>query len=622
MSNIFYEEAGQLKVGTVLSEQPASLQIEAPHGKRSKVKSAQVLLRFDAPPVHGFLAEVEALADEIDVDFLWQCCGEDEFEYAALAREYYGHSPSPVEAAAVLTRLHGAPMYFYKKGRGAYRAAPEPALQAALAGLERKRRQAEEKARYVEALSAGELPEALKPVVDKLLYAPDKNSVEWKALEEAATRARLSPAHLLERCGALASTHDYHLRRFLFEHFPRGTAFPPLPESVPPDGLPLADAAAFSIDDAATTEIDDAFSVLAAPGGGWRIGVHIAAPALAVAPDCQIDQVARDRMSTVYYPGGKITMLPDHVIRDFSLAAGRACPAVSFYTEIGPDFSITGEYTRVERVQIGHNLRHDALEPLFNAQTVARGAVDHTLGEELGVLLQFATALERARRGPQPEPATRPEFLFQLDGDRVNIVRRYRGSPIDKLVSELMIRVNSAWGRELANHGIAAIFRVQTNSKVRMSTVAAEHAGLGVAHYAWASSPLRRYVDLVNQHQIAALATGGAPPYGSRDERLLGAMRDFEAAYEAYGEFQRAMERYWSLRWLLQEGRTTVRAAVIRENLVRFEELPLVTRVPSLPALEPGALVELAVSDVDLLDLTYRCEFLRRHLELAVAAGG
>src|SRR6202008_79886 len=99
------------------------------------------------------------------------------------------------------------------------------------------------------------------------LYAPDKNALEWKALEEAAAALKLAPVRLLERCGALPSIQDYHLNRFLFEHFRGGRAFPagePLPV---PEDLPLAQVEAFSIDDATTTEIDDAFSVTRLPGG-------------------------------------------------------------------------------------------------------------------------------------------------------------------------------------------------------------------------------------------------------------------------------------------------------------------------------------------------------------------
>jgi exoribonuclease II len=610
--NVFYEEEGDFKVGAILADNDSSLQVEAPHGKRSKVKAASVLLRFDGPGLTHFMEEARKLAEGIDVDFLWQCCAQDEFAFDALAREYFGRVPTPAESAGLLVKLHGAPMYFYKKGKGRYKAAPPEALKAALASVERKRREAERRAGYVEELAAGRLPPEFVPLSAQLLYAPDKQSLEWKALEDACERLRVSPPQLFERCGALPSSHDYHLNRFLFEHFPRGVEFPALPAPSVPRDLPLAEVEAFSIDDVTTTEIDDAFSVAMLPGGKLRVGIHIAAPGLGVAPGDALDAAARARLSTVYFPGGKITMLPAAAIEAFSLAEGRQCPALSRYLEVAPDGSISAQTTRIERVTVAHNLRHYALEEAFNEASLAAGRVEHPQGDALAALWRLTRILEAGRGAVEPDHEARAEYSFYVENDRVRIVRRRRGTPIDRVVAELMIHVNSAWGRELAAAGAAAIYRVQDGGKVRMSTVPSAHEGLGVASYAWSSSPLRRYVDLVNQRQLIALARGEAPPYLANDERVIAALRDFELAHDAYAEFQRQMERYWCLRWLIQEGRQTATATVIRESLARFDELPLVVRVPSLPALDPGVRVELSVTAIDLLDLGLRCEFRGR----------
>mgnify|MGYP001568873956 CR=1 FL=1 len=607
--NVFYEEEGSFKVGAVLADNEASLQVEAPHGKRSKIKASAVLFRFDGAGLAEFMGAAQKLAEGMDADFLWQCCGQDEFQFEALAKDYYGHVPAPLESAGLLLKLHGAPMYFYKKGRGRYKAAPPEALKAALASVERKRREAEKRAHYVANLVEAKLPSEFVPLQSQLLYKPEKQGIEWKALEEACEQLKTTPARLFERCGALPSSHDYHLNRFLFEHYPRGTALPDLPVPAVPQDLPVAEVEAFSIDDVTTTEIDDAFSVTKSPAGNLRIGIHISAPALGIAPGSAVDAVARERLSTVYFPGGKITMLPDAAIEAYTLTEGRQCPALSLYLDVASDGSIAERTTRIERVPVAENLRRYALEEALNEETLAAGRVEHRFGEALTVLWRFAHALEEARRGEITDFEPRPEYSIYVENDRVRIVRRRRGTPIDRIVSELMIQVNSAWGRDLAESGTAAIYRVQDDGKVRMSTVSAGHAGLGVESYAWSSSPLRRYVDLVNQRQLIALARGETGPYRANDEALLSAMRDFESAHDAYGEFQRQIERYWCLRWLLQERLSTVTATVIRESLTRFDALPLVARVPSLPALIPGARVELAVTDVDLLELTLHCEF-------------
>ncbi|MDP1997467.1 MAG: RNB domain-containing ribonuclease, partial [Gallionella sp.] len=587
--------------------------------KRSKIKAANAMLRFTQPALAEFLGQADAAAAGIEVDFLWECCPPDEFGFEQIATEYFGHAPSPLEAAAALIRLHSAPIYFHKKGKGRYRAAPPDVLKAALAGAERRRQQLALQARYAEQLTRFELPEEFADHLATLLYKPDRNTLEVKALEAACAATHLSAAHLLQRCGALPSTHDYHLQKFLFEHFPDGTGFPPVELSAWEE-LPLADVNAFSIDDAATTEIDDALSVTKLDNGNWRIGVHIAAPTLGLLRDSAGDKIAAQRLSTVYMPGQKITMLPDSVVQAFTLCADRVCPALSMYNEVdGETLAILGHESRVERIHIAANLRHDTLEPLFNEETLAAGKLDYPYAHELALLWNLAQKLETVRGKPSDNSTQQMDYNFHIESeelvaghpnDRVSITQRRRGSPIDKVVSELMILVNSEWGKHLAEHGFVGIYRTQQSGKVKMSTVAAPHQGLGVAQYMWSSSPLRRYVDLVNQRQIIAMLREGEPAYPKNDTALYAAMRDFDTMYTIYGDFQKNMERYWCLRWLQQENVEQVEAMVLRENLVKLADIPLIFRVPSLPELPTNTRVQLAIGEIDLLDLDVQTRFV------------
>ena len=620
--NIFYEEDGGFKVGAILADNDSSLQVEAPHGKRSKVKASSVLLRFEQPALSAFMDVAQKTADQIDIDFMWQCCGTDDFEFNTLGREYYGHAPNALEAAGLLLRLHGAPMYFYKKGKGRYKAAPEEALRAALASVEKKRVLAERKQQYVDELVGGRLPAAMKPLVSTLLYAPDKNSLEWKALEAACEQLKLIPARVFERCGALASAHEYHLNHFLFQHFPHGVAFTDAAHAVAPADLPLAAATAFSIDDETTTEIDDAFSVVPLANGNTRVGIHIAAPALGVTPGSPLDVAARARLSTVYFPGDKITMLPAEAITAFTLLEGGARPALSLYLEVDATGAVVKTETRCERVNIAANLRHGELENLYTEDALRGGAIEHRFGAEIAALWKLAGALQAARGKADPaNEQQRTEYNFYVDDGRVRIVERRRGSPIDKLVAEMMIFANAEWGRALREAGYVAAYRVQTGGVARMTTAPGPHDGLGVAQYAWASSPLRRYVDLINQRQLLALFAAAPAVYPQGDQELLAALRDFELAYDSYAEFQRMMERYWCLRWIEQEQAAELEATVSRDNLVRFNRLPLVQRVPSLHDAAAGSNVRIALSQLDFWELSVHCEYISPQAPVASASG-
>ena len=601
VKQVLFEEDGAFRVGTILSEAGASFQIEAAHGKRSKVKATSILLRFDGQALAGFMPEAQKIAEPIDPKFLWEVCGGDEFAFDALAREYFGRAPTPQESAAVALALHSYPMYFYKRGKGRYQGAPEENLKAALAGGEKKRRQQEQVDAWAAELAAGRVPEPLAAKLDTLLFKPDKMTLEWRALDQAATALGMSAQRALAAAGALKGPEDYFLRRFAFEFFPRGTGFAPVAPGSAPAGLGESKVPAFSIDDADTTEIDDAFSVERLDDGYLRVGVHIAAPALAFARDHPVEAMARERLSTVYFPSGKITMLPQDAVEKTTLAQGRRVAAASLYLVVDPvSMGVVESDSRLEWVHIVDNLRLAELDLRLNDETVAAGKVAGPHGDDLFALWRLAKVL-KALRGAGDERNDRPDYNIRVVEGHVSIGTRRRGTPVDTLVAELMIHVNSTWGKLLAERGFDAIYRNQKGAKTRMEVEPGAHEWLGVSHYAWASSPLRRFTDLANQRQLVAALRGEAPAY-SRTE-LAEAARDFETAYEAYAEHQRHLERYWCLKYLLQEAIESADAVVVRDELVRIDGMPLVCRAIGLPAAVPGEKVRVNFGEIDLWEV-------------------
>ena len=658
---LLFEEAGKFMAGRVLSEGDGSSQVELDSGKRVKVKAANALIKFEKPSPADFVAQAQKLSATIELEMAWEFAPEEEFGFADLARDYFSASAPIAEQAAMLFKLFESPHYFRRAGKGRFRKAPADIIAQALAAIEKRRLLAEQIAQWAQDLGNGICPAPVQEQLYKILFKPDKNAPEYKAVVEASRATHIAPLELLQKAGAISSPYLFHWKRFLLENFPKGTSFPAI--SAPPinDDLPLASVQAFSIDDSQTTEIDDALSVqgLGTGTGTVTLGIHIAAPALAVQPGDAVDQLGRARMSTVYMPGYKVTMLPDALVQTYTLQEGRDCPALSLYVTLDEaTLEIKGSETRVERVPIAHNLRHDKLDAVVTEPWLLDPTFEHENGlqplqnlrEQLSFLYRLARDLKAKRevvRG-KPETFNRPDYNFRLVSNGevsagppqgelapsggsapqsgaawgqklepqghevVEITTRQRGAPLDLIVAEAMILANSTWGAWMAELGVPGIYRSQASLapgvKVRMGTKAAPHAGIGVKCYAWSTSPLRRYTDLVNQWQIIACAKHGktaalAAPFKPKDADLFAIISNFDAAYSAYNGYQGAMERFWTLQYLAQNGITEIEASLFKENMVRADTLPLVLPVMGAQGLPRGARVRVKLGEVDLITL-------------------
>jgi len=641
-----FEEAGKFLAGRILSEAESSAQIELDSGKRVKVKAAHVLLKFDKPAPADFMAQAQQQAEGIELDLAWEFAPEDEFGFADLARDYFSANATLAEQAGALLRLYEAPHYFRRAGKGRFKKAPAEIVQQALAAIEKKKLIAQQIADWAAQLGQGECPQPIREQLYKILFRPDKNAPEYKAVVEASRATHQAPLALLQKAGAITSAYQFHWKRFLFENFPKGTGFAPLAAPQPPADLPLAPVQAYSIDDSQTTEIDDALSVQGLGTGTVLLGIHIAAPGLAIAPGDALDHLGRQRLSTVYMPGYKITMLPDEVVRIYTLDEGRANPAVSLYVSIDEaTLEVKGTETRLERVPVAYNLRHDQLDHIVTEEWLADPAIAHEntpqplldVREQLSFLHRFAQQLKKGREAVRGKPETfnRPDYNFRLAGndgaepdgsETVQISTRKRGAPLDLIVAEAAIVANSTWGQMLAEHGVPGIYRSQASLapgvKVRMGTKALPHAGIGVKCYAWATSPLRRYVDLVNQWQLIACVRHGktaalAAPFKPKDAELFSIISGFDAAYSAYNGYQAGMERFWTLKYLEQNGLTELTATVFKEGpagsfLVRADELPLVLPVLGAQNLPRGARVRVKLGEIDEIALDVSGTVLER----------
>ena len=654
--NLLYEEGGDIKLATVQSASGSgdteSWQATSLSGKKIKLKAKEVWLRFEKPEAQAVMDEATTLSKDIDLQLLWDCAPDEEFGLVDVSHEYFGVQATIPQQVSLGIALQGAPVFFRRKGRGRFQRAPLEQLQAGLAALERKQKELDQQSAWQQELVAGRFPETLQSSAQQLLFSADKNTSAYKALMAACTQTGESPAQLMIRCGAIDSPLAYHQGMFLKAHFPNGSAHS---QSITVDQvayaaaiaeLPLADVKAFSIDDAGTTEIDDALSVTELVDGGHRIGVHIAAPGLVITKDDSIDQVARSRMSTVYFPGDKITMLPASVIEQFSLDQGVPRPALSIYIDIDAA-GLTNKDSlqmRAEMVPMAANLRLEDIEHLVSEKSLIDETATYPYRKELSVLWKAAQHLHAGRQEKRVANGLRAEqlglidpnalardFHFQIKDvngvERVEIEARQRGSILDTIVAEWMIFCNSASGQLLADHGLPGLFRTQKGwgpLRTRMQTSPGPHEGLGLDYYAWCTSPLRRYSDLVNQWQLIALAKHGVTakmvaPFPPRDASLMGIAADFESCYQTYGEYQDRLEKYWCLRWAMQDAQSkTVYVRHLKEGMSRLELVPLHLPIPELASHPRMTRAEVVLADIDLLQLTAAVRVLEIEAKLEV----
>jgi exoribonuclease II len=631
-----FEESGKFLAGRILSQTDASAQIELDSGKRVKVKAAHVMVEFEKPSPTELIAAAQKVQITIDPALAWEFAPEEEFGFADLARDYFNDKATVEQQVAALFCLFETPHYFRRAGKGRFRKAPTEIVQLALIAIEKKKQQLLQISEWAVSLGNGICPEPIRLQLYKILFKPDKNTSEYKAVVEAARTTKLPPLDLLQQAGAISSPYQFHWQRFLFDNFPKGIGFPALSAPGITESLPLATVSAFSIDDSATTEIDDALSVQGLGTGKVIVGIHIAAPALAITPNSDIDKVARARLSTVYMPGNKITMLPDAVVQNYTLTEGKNCPSVSLYVTFNEvSFDIISTESKIESVPIVANLRHDTLDNVVteewlestSSRTINGFQPAYLLPEVLSFLFKLANNLKQKReviRG-KPETFNRPDYNFKLiknplnsenkeiiGDEQVQITTRKRGSPLDLIVAEAMILANCTWGQLLSEYSVPGIYRSQASLapgvKVRMGTKALPHAGIGVPSYAWSTSPLRRYTDMVNQWQIIACIKHGktaalAAPFKPKDADLFSIISNFDNTYGAYNQYQNGMERYWTLKYLQQNQIKEINATLFKENMVRADDLPLVLPTMGANNLERGTKVSIKLGDINLITL-------------------
>ena len=518
-----YENRTQLACAAIAGESKRNITMkDGTHIPRHRVWR---ILPHDGAPI---ITAAQNHAAQLNIDTLWQNAQGQPARAEAIAATV--RADDDIGLLATVQTLIANPAYFHRRGEWFHPATPD-ALKKAKIALQRRAADNAEEQKLCDDMLAGRTPPELADNAVQLLARENKNSTVFRAAKKTAGGEQYI-AELLVRLGVYADARACHEALF-FHHWP------PRPARVPPPlpPLPTATTTAFSIDDAGTFEIDDAFSITP-DGSAWRIGLHIAVPALGVP---LTDDYAAARLTSVYSPDAKYPMLSPAEIARYSLQAGAARPALSLYYRFSDD-RVEALETTLELVPISDN---------FSLDDFAEQAPP-SVQAEYEILKKFAAA------PPGLSTDTRTDYRIYTDPPRVVAAPR---RPVSLVVESLMRRVNTTWAKKLTGKG--GLFRANGATIWRPP---AEQP------YAWTTSPLRRYADLANQALLIAVLDL-APSPQIQWKKLAQSLNQQQARAR---QMQDKMERHWILQALSALPPQTVLTAQRQpKNRVRLTDYPL-----------------------------------------------
>ena len=374
-------------------------------------------------------------------------------------------------------------------------------------------------------------------------------------------------------------------------------------------GLPL-----MTIDGQSTLDFDDALSI-EYENGHYRIGIHIADVGYFIKRGEPVDLEAAGRASSIYLPDLKIPMIPPDLAEGIcSLKAGNKRPAISIMVRMNPS---------------GQMIDYDIIPSIINVKNQLTYYDVNLVADEnkdIITLYDIAKKFQQQRLDQGAIQITLPEINIWIDeSGKLNLARTNRESPGRLLVAELMIMANWLMAKFLAKNGLSAVYRSQTEPRDRlyqnnngtlfqnwmqrkllsrfMLTPEPEpHSGLGLDVYVTASSPIRKYFDLVTQRQIRA-ALGLEQPYSQDEIRQV--IQVLEQPMGAVFRLQFQRQRYWLLKYL--EGKIGEREEAIviakRKNnyiiLLTNYMIECILPVSAGIELKPEDLVRATIQHVD-----------------------
>jgi exoribonuclease-2 len=631
-------DSDQVRLGYVRKQERDRLRIVDPKGRNLTISEEHVFVTHRQIPESDFPSAALQIGElvsqrrgELDVELLWQSLGgaSREFDVKELAEIFFSHS-TPDAMSAIFHALHEDTLYFKRRGARFVSKTPD---QVSVERLSRERQREREESR-----------DRLGGIIERLLkrpsdpITPDAALVidrihEWTRRHGDAEvggiierlvgpqRAREAAYEILVRAGRISAEAD----RFLAIAGIEGTFSPGLveaaarisPLSAFDDRTDYRMLPAITIDDDDTAEIDDALTVQEV-NGELIVGIHIANTSAFVEKDDALDLEAARRLSTIYLPASTVLMIPERVSKDLaSLIAGEERPAFTVEARFDAQLNRLGYRVTLSALRVGERLSYEEADRRLEANDPG-----------LTALKRVAAHLRESRAAQGAVTMRRPELKIRVYDDDIQVKRIDPNSPSRLLVSEMMILANALVADLAIIRGAPVIFRTQerrelpagdtpenealaferlrrTFKRSRLSLTPGPHAGLGLTAYTQASSPIRRFADLVTQRQLSALIQGRPLVYGRDDLlRVLGAA---EAAESEIRSLEERATHYWILEHLARRRMHDALPATVLDagGAIELQDYYLRGKLSGGP-FRPGETIEVAIESIDPAGLDVR----------------
>ena len=603
---------------------------------------------YDA--VEDLSRKAETVADEVDIEELWDvvCDDAQPLTLADIGELYWGAEPSQMQTVGLLLNLFRDELHFVRDGEH-YLPVDRETVSRTIERRERRARQTADAQSLSKSIRERRLPESLTDHQSELLdqvrgfvlHGDDYTHATQakRFLETAGLKGRdlqRGAFQTLVSIGLMGPDEHLALQRedipvvFPEEVKSEAEAVRSAEVTVGSDRSDLTHLRVFTIDDADTRDRDDALSIEHTNDDTWRVGIHVTDAGALIAPDSALDAEADRRMSSLYLPEGTVSMLPPAVSADKgSLNPGERRATLTVFVDLSGDGEVLAWKIARSFVQSQEALSYENADAALACST-------HPLHSDLGTLRRISSALRKRRERNGALNLDRDELSVRVDGDGAICVRVVpRTAPARSLVQEYMVLCNSLLARYCTENELPAPFRSQAApdvsdiraqvpdgplrwymmtrrlSPASVSTKPGTHGGLGVEAYIQASSPLRRYADLVAQRQISHHLLTGETLYDEEAMTSIAHRADMQGRQLSRIENQR--RQHFFLKWLDQcrqeienSGKRAVYDAVALENpdrrtaLLELADWPFRTRAAIPSSISPGESVKLHLHSVDL----------------------